>query len=70
MVIFQKEYCISKFFGWDVLWSGACARTTKHSVCHGNKVDYSFQSLRSVAKYRSVYCGYLERMTDDNMCIK
>lgn len=55
MVIFQKEYCISKFFGWDVLWSGACARTTKHSVCHGNKVDYSFQSLRSVAKYRIVF---------------
>lgn len=34
------------------LWRKVCAGTTKHNVCHGNKVDYSLRGFRSMAKYR------------------
>lgn len=42
-------------FGKGVLRSRDGTSTTKLSVCHGNKEDYSLQGLRSVAKYRMVF---------------
>ena len=39
----------------DVMFYGACASTIKNSVCHGNKVDYSLYSSRSMVKYMILF---------------